>query len=54
MTHHFDNIIVSIFYRKKVFALWDGEYLQMGRFHILLNGKEAIFSKYLISCLCES
>ena len=44
----------SFVYRKKVFVLWEGEYLRMGRFHILLNGKDAIFSEYLISCLYES
>ena len=49
--HNFEN---SLFTEKKVFVLWEGEYLQMGRFHILLNGKDAIFSEYLISCLCES
>ena len=36
------------FNRNKAFVSWEGGYLQMERFHILLNGKVAIFSELFI------
>ena len=36
------------FYRNKAFVSWEGGYLQTERFHILLNGKVAIFSELFI------